>query len=277
MNQLPLSKRIQIINLLVEGSSLRATSRICDVSINTVTKLLVDVGIACQKFHDETVVGVKSERIQCDEIWSFVYSKEKNKPQGTEGIGDAWTFVGIDADSKLVVSWLVGLRDISTATVFMKDVASRLRNKVQLTTDGLKAYLDAVNSAFPTDDDIDFAQLIKLYGPEEGYNITERKYSPGKCTGAEKKIIYGQPDPFFISTSYIERQNLTMRMHMRRFTRLTNAFSKKIENHCHAIALHFVYYNFVKIHKTLRVPPAMQAGLIKRLMTIEDIVNLTEK
>lgn len=277
MNQLPLSKRVQIINMLVEGCSLRATSRMCDVSINTVSKLLVDVGSACQKFHDEKVVQLKSQRIECDEIWSFVYSKEKNKPQGKEGVGDVWTFVGIDADSKLVVSWLVGMRDIITASVFMKDVASRLTNKVQLTTDGLKAYLDAVNSAFPTDDDIDFAQLIKLYGPEEGYNITERKYSPGKCTGAEKKIIYGQPDPFFISTSYIERQNLTMRMHMRRFTRLTNAFSKKIENHCHAIALHFVYYNFVKIHKTLRVPPAMQAGLIKRLMTIEDIVHLTER
>jgi IS1 family transposase len=274
MNQLPLSKRVQIINMLVEGCSLRATSRMCDVSINTVTKLLVDVGAACQKFHDEKVVQIKSERVQCDEIWSFVYSKEKNKPQGRDNAGDVWTFVGIDADTKLVVSWLVGSRDIPSATVFMKDVASRLKNKVQLTTDGLKAYLDAVNTAFPTDDEIDFAQLIKIYGPEEGYNMTERKYSPGKCTGAEKRVIYGEPDPFFISTSYIERQNLTMRMHMRRFTRLTNAFSKKIENHCHAIALHFVFYNFVKIHKTLRVPPAMQAGLIKRLMTIEDIVKL---
>lgn len=277
MNQLPLSKRVQIINLLVEGSSLRATSRICDVSINTVTKLLIDVGSACQKFHDEMVQGIKSQRIEADEIWSFVYSKEKNKPANVEGVGDVWTFVGIDADSKLVVAWLVGLRDIATATVFMKDIASRLKNKVQLTTDGLKAYLEAVNSAFPTDDDIDYAQLVKIYGPEEGYNMTERKYSPGKCTGADKKVIYGQPDEYFISTSYVERQNLTMRMHMRRFTRLTNAFSKKIENHCHAIALHFVYYNFVKIHKTLRVPPAMQAGLIKRLMTIEDIVNLTNK
>lgn len=274
MNKLPLAQRVQIINMLVEGCSLRATSRMCDVSINTVTKLLVDVGAACLKYHDEKVVQIKSERVQCDEIWSFVYSKEKNKPEGKEDIGDVWTFVGIDADTKLVVSWLVGSRDIPSATVFMKDVASRLKNKVQLTTDGLKAYLDAVNSAFPTDDEIDFAQLIKIYGPEEGYNMTERKYSPGKCTGAEKRVIYGEPDPFFISTSYIERQNLTMRMHMRRFTRLTNAFSKKIENHCHAIALHFVFYNFVKIHKTLRVPPAMQAGLIKRLMTIEDIVKL---
>jgi len=274
MNKLPIEKRVQIINLLVEGNSLRSTSRIADVSINTVTKLLVDVGRACQKFHDEKVVNVTSRRIQCDEIWSFVYAKEKNKPDNTEGVGDVWTWVGIDADTKLVVSWFVGDRDPYSANEFMHDVAARLRNRVQLTTDGLKAYLNAVYDAF--DLDIDFAQLVKLYGNSEGETSTERKYSPNECTGTKKHWVSGEPDPKYISTSYVERQNLTMRMHMRRFTRLTNAFSKKIENHCYAIALHFVYYNFVKIHKTLRVPPAMEAGLIKRLMTIEDIVKLTD-
>lgn len=276
MNKLPLAKRVQIINLLVEGSSLRATSRIADVSINTVTKLLVDVGQACQLFHDEAVRGVTTKRVQCDEIWAFVYAKEKNKPQDVEGAGDAWTFVGIDADSKLVISWLLGDRDIDTATVFMKDVAERLKNKVQLTTDGLKAYLEAVNTAFPTDDEIDYAQLVKLYAPEGVPTNSERKYSAGEYTGSKKIAIYGDPDPEFVSTSYIERQNLTMRMHMRRFTRLTNGFSKKIENHGYAIALHFVYYNFAKIHKSLRVTPAMQAGLTKRVMSIEDIVRLAD-
>jgi IS1 family transposase len=274
MNKLPIEKRVQIINLLVEGSSLRTCSRIADVSINTVTKLLVEVGQACQLFHDETVRNVAAKRIQCDEIWSFVYAKEKNKPQNIEGAGDAWTFVGIDSDTKLVISWLLGERDIQTATIFMKDVAERIRGRVQLTTDGLKAYINAVDAAFPTDDEIDFAQLIKIYGPEGGTSTPERKYSPGECTGSKKHVIYGQPDEKFISTSHIERQNLTMRMHMRRFTRLTNGFSKKIENHGYAIALHFVYYNFAKIHKSLRVTPAMQAGLTKRVMSIEDIVNL---
>lgn len=273
MNKLPIEKRVQIINLLVEGSSLRATSRICDVSINTVTKLLVDVGAACQAFHNEKVVGVKSERVQCDEIWSFVYAKQKNVTEDMpNGTGDAWTWVGIDADSKLVVSWFVGNRDADSANIFMQDVAYRLANRVQLTTDGLKAYLQAVENAF--EDEIDYAQLVKLYGDLSGSNGHEKKYSPAECTGIEKTVITGNPRKQFISTSYVERQNLTMRMHMRRFTRLTNAFSKKIENHCYAIALHFVYYNFCKIHKSLSVPPAMQAGLIKRIMTIEDIVRL---
>ena len=276
MNKLSIDKRVQIITLLVEGNSLRSCSRIADVSINTVTKLLVDVGRACQIFHDETVRGISAKRVQADEIWSFVYAKEKNKPQDVEGAGDAWTFVGIDSDSKLVISWLLGDRDVEAATVFMKDMAERIKTKVQLTTDGLHAYLKAVDVAFPTDDEIDFAQLVKIYGPSAGGNSTERKYSPMECTGAKKTVIYGQPDEKFISTSHVERQNLTMRMHMRRFTRLTNGFSKKIENHGYAIALHFVYYNFVKIHKTLRVPPAMEAGLIKRIMSIEDIVRLTD-
>lgn len=275
MNKLPIAKKVQIINLLVEGSSLRAASRIADVSINTVTKLLVDVGQACQKFHNEKVVSVSTKRIQCDEIWSFVYAKDKNATQEQKeiGAGDAWTWVGIDADSKLVVSWFVGNRDADSANVFMNDVATRLKNRVQLTSDGLKVYLEAVTESFGSQ--IDFAQLVKLYGSSQGTG-DERKYSPAECTGTKKHIVSGNPNPKHISTSYIERQNLTMRMHMRRFTRLTNAFSKKIENHCYAIALHFVYYNFVKIHKTLRVPPAMEAGLIKRLMTIEDIVKLAD-
>lgn len=272
MNKLPLQKRVQIINLLVEGNSLRSTSRIADVSINTVTKLLVDVGVACWDFHDNHVVNVNSRRIQCDEIWSFVYSKEKNKPEGMENAGDVWTWTAIDADSKLIVGWHVGNRDADSANTFMQDIQSRLANRVQLTSDGLHSYLEAVTDNFGSQ--IDFAQLVKLYGREGSTGNAEKKYSPAKFTGARKTVVSGNPDPDHISTSYVERQNLTMRMHMRRFTRLTNAFSKKIENHCYAIALHFVYYNFVKQHKTLRVTPAMAAGLTKRFMSIEDIVNL---
>lgn len=274
MNKLPLEKRTQIINLLVEGSSLRAASRIADVSINTITKLLVDVGRACQAFHNETVMSVTSKKVQCDEIWSFVYSKDKNVPEGMEGeAGDVWTWTAIDADSKLVISWLVGNRDAECADVFMKDVAGRLQNRVQLTTDGLKVYLDAVDEAFRGD--VDFAQLVKLYGG--GNEQTERKYSPTNYIGAKKTTIIGNPENKNVSTSYVERQNLTMRMHMRRFTRLTNAFSKKIENHCYAIALHFVYYNFCRLHKTLRVTPAMEAGLTKDIMEISDLVLLADK
>ena len=272
MNKLPIEKKVQIINLLVEGNSLRSTSRIMDVSINTVSKLLIEVGIACQKFHDEKVVNVKSERVQADEIWSFVGCKEKAKEKGADGEGDVWTWVGLDADTKLVISWLVGDRDADAACAFMHDVADRLVNRVQLTTDGHRAYLTAVEQAFEYD--IDYAMLIKMYGGSEGATDNERRYSPATCTGAKKTRVMGDPNPKFVSTSYVERQNLTMRMHMRRFTRLTNAFSKKLENHCYAIALHFVYYNFAKIHKSLSVTPAMQAGLVKKPMTIEDIVNL---
>lgn len=272
MNKLPIQKRAQIINLLVEGTSLRATSRIADVSINTVTKLLVEVGMACWEFHDKTVVKVRSQRIQCDEIWSFVYSKEKNKPEGMENAGDVWTWTAIDADTKLILSWNLGNRDADSANIFMQDVASRLATRVQLTTDGLHAYLEAVTDNFGSQ--IDFAQLIKLYGKEGATGNAEKKYSPAKFTGSKKTIISGNPDPLDISTSYVERQNLTMRMHMRRFTRLTNGFSKKMENHFYAIALHFVYYNFVKVHKSLRVTPAMEAKLSKRPMTIEDIAQL---
>lgn len=273
MNKLSLEKRAGIVRLLVEGNSLRACSRIADVSINTVTKLLVDIGKACQEYHDKHVVNVNAKRVQCDEIWSFVYAKEKNVPNGMEGeAGDIWTWTALDADSKLIVSWYVGNRDAYSANEFMMDVASRLRNRVQLTTDGHKPYLKAVENAF--DGEIDFAQLVKIYGQPDGRG-NEKRYSPAECTGAETKIIEGRPDEAFISTSYVERQNLTMRMHMRRFTRLTNAFSKKIENHCYAIALHFMYYNFVKVHKTLRVTPAMEAKLTDRLWKVEDLVNLT--
>jgi IS1 family transposase len=219
------------------------------------------------------VVKVRSERVQCDEIWSFCYAKQKNVTQEMrEGSGDVWTWTGIDADGKLIVSWYVGDRDAQDACEFMYDLAGRLKNRVQLTTDGHRAYLVAVQNPF--DNEIDFAQLVKMYGGSEGTHDQEKKYSPAECTGTKKKRITGDPNPKFVSTSYVERQNLTMRMHMRSFTRLTNAFSKKIENHCHALSLYFVYYNFVKIHSSLSVTPAMQAGLTKRLMSIENIANL---
>ena len=279
MNKLSIAERAKIVRLLVEGNSLRSCSRIADVSINTVTNILIQVGKACQEFHNEKVVNVNAKRIECDEIWSFVYAKDKNVERSEktheEGAGDAWTWVGIDADSKLVVSFFVGNRDAASANDFMHDVASRLRNRVQLTTDGFKPYIKAVEKAF--DNEIDFAQLIKIYGTPEGNSGNERKYSQPSVTGIEKKWISGNPDEKLVSTSYVERQNLTMRMHMRRFTRLTNAFSKKLENHCYAIALHFVYYNFVKQHKTLRCTPAMAAKITDRFMTIEDIVTYAYK
>jgi IS1 family transposase len=247
---------------------------LADVSINTVTKLLVDIGTACQDYHDQHVRNVQSKRVQCDEIWSFIYAKDNNLPerfQGQYGLGSIWTWVGLDADSKLAISWLVGNRDATYARLFMQDIADRLTNRVQLTTDGLKAYLDAVEESFGAD--IDFAQLVKLYGkPLEG----DHRYSPVECTGTQKQAVIGNPKVKHISTSFVERQNLTMRMNMRRFTRLTNAFSKKVENHAHAVALHFMYYNFVRIHKTLRVTPAMQAGITKKLWSVEDLARLLE-
>lgn len=274
-NKLPLEKKVQVIKLLIEGTSLRATSRIADVAFNTVLKMVVELGKACEKFHNETVIGIKSSRVQCDEIWSFCYAKEKNATdEMPEGAGDVWTWTALDADSKLIISWLAADRDAESASIFMKDVAARLANRVQLTSDGHKPYLKAVEDAFGSE--VDFAQLVKYYGAPTGETTTERKYSPAECTGCRKSVVSGNPKEKFISTSYVERQNLTMRMHMRRFTRLTNAFSKKIENHCHAIALHFVYYNFCKVHKSLSVTPAMQAGLTKRVMTFEDIAMLTE-
>lgn len=272
MNTLSLEKKAQIIRLLVEGNSLRSCSRITDTSITTVCRLLVDVGMACWNFHDAHVVNVKCDRVQCDEIWSFVYSKEKNKPEGIENAGDVWTWTGMCADSKLMLSWNIGDRDAGSANYFMHDLASRLASRVQLTTDGHHAYLEAVANNF---DEIDYAMLVKLYGKEgDGSKTAEKKYSPAKFTGSKKTVIEGNPKDKFISTSYVERSNLTMRMCMRRFTRLTNAFSKKIENHAYSVALHMVYYNFVRQHQSLRITPAMAAGLTKRFMTIEDIARM---
>ena len=276
MNKLSIAKRAKVVRLLVEGSSLRTISRAEDLSINTVTSILVQVGKACLQFHNDTVVNIPAKRVQADEIWSFVYCKDKNVDfcpiqKQEEQIGDAWTWVGMDADTKLVIGWLVGDRDAATANDFMRDIASRLKHRVQLTTDGHKPYLKAVENAF--DDEIDFAQLIKIYGAAEGTG-NDKKYSPPACIGIEKKWVSGDPDPKHISTSYVERQNLTMRMSMRRFTRLTNAFSKKLENHICAIAIHYAYYNFCRIHKTLRVTPAMEAKIATRPMTIEDLVRI---
>lgn len=252
---------------------MRAISRVVGCSINTVTKLLVDAGITCAEFHDETVRGVTSQRLQCDEIWSFCYSKQKNVPANKQSeAGDVWTWTALDADTKLICGWLVGDRSASTALVFMQDLASRLASRVQMTTDGHKAYLNAVEGAFGAD--IDYAMLVKMYGtPQEA----EKRYSPAECIGATKTAITGKPDPKHVSTSYVERQNLTMRMSMRRFTRLTNGFSKKLENHCHALALYFAYYNFIRIHKSMRVTPAMEAGLVASPMDLEDIVRMIDE
>jgi IS1 family transposase len=272
MNQLSNEKRTQIVAALVEGNSIRSIVRMTGASKNTVVKLLVELGAACAEYLDKHLVNLSSKRVQCDELWSFVGAKDRNIPTNRRdefGIGSAWTWVAIDADSKLICSWLVGKRDPSCATEFIQDLAGRLKNRVQLTTDGLKIYLTAVADGFG--DDIDYAMLVKVYGSDpEG----EKRYSPAVCTGCEQKPKIGDPDPKHISTSYIERQNLTMRMGMRRFTRLTNAFSKKIENHVAAIALHYMHYNFVRIHQTLRVSPAMAAGVSSRLWSIEDLVAL---
>jgi IS1 family transposase len=276
MNRLPVAKRVQILSLLCEGSSMRSISRLVDVSINTVTRELILAGQACADFHDRTVHHVQSKRVQCDEIWSFVEMKEararQKKHERPERVGDTWTWTGIDADSKLLISWFIGSRDAYAARAFMRDVASRLANRVQLTTDGHRAYLDAVDNAF--DGDIDYAIMVKMYGtPAEG----ERRYTPPVCLSAESSVITGNPDREHINTSYVERANLTMRMHMRRFTRLTNAFSKKFENHCHMVALYAVWYNFIRIHKTLRVTPAMEAGVTDRLFSYEELVGIVDE
>jgi IS1 family transposase len=272
MNKLPLAKRAQILGLLVEGNSLRATSRLADCSINTVTKLLVDAGKACAGYQDKTLRNLTCKRVQVDEIWSFVYAKAKNIPAAKaapEDAGDIWTWTAICADTKLVLSWLVGGRDGGYAHEFMADVASRLSFRVQLTSDGHKPYLNAVEDAFAGD--VDYAVLEKIYGaPPDG----QRRYSPPECIGTVVRSVNGRPDAAHISTSYVERQNLAMRMSMRRFTRLTNAFSKKAENHAHAVALHFMFYNFGRIHKTLRVTPAMAAGISDHVWSLEEIASL---
>lgn len=255
---------------------MRSISRVTGVSINTVSKLLEDAGDVCASFHDEHVRGVKAKRVQVDEIWSFVYAKDKNVARAKsapQGAGDAWTWTALDADSKLIVSFAVGDRDGQSASQFMCDVASRLANRVQLTSDGHRAYLDAVEDAFGGD--IDYAQLVKLFGASP--DASKGRYSPAECTGIRKTRVEGNPDPKHVSTSFVERQNLTMRMGIRRFTRLTNGFSKKIENHIHALALYFVHYNWMRIHKTLRVTPAIAAGLTSEVMSWEDIIVLIDK
>ena len=277
MRKLDTKTRALIIRLLVEGNSIRATSRIADVSKNTVNKLLIDAGKACSKYHDEHVRNVKASVVQCDEIWSFTYAKQKNvaaAKDAPEFAGDTWTWTAIDSESKMIISYMVGGRDSEYAMAFMDDLRGRLSNRVQLTTDGHKAYLEAVEGAFGAD--VDYAQLVKMYGGPTGNKGHEKKYSPAECTGIKKRRIEGDPDKALVSTSHVERQNLTMRMHMRRFTRLTNAFSKKVENHAYAVALHFMYYNFVRVHQTLKVTPAMQAGLTDHLWDIADLVAIVD-
>jgi len=279
MNKLPLTKRAQVLTLLCEGSSMRSIERIVGCSINTVDKLLRDAGEVALAYHDEHVRGVKAQRIQCDEIWSFVAVKQKNRAKSKRAtdstVGDAWTWCAIEAQSKLLISYLVGGRDAEFALMLMDDLRGRLVNRVQLTTDGHKAYLQAVEEAFGAD--IDYSMLIKLYGEPPSSPEAARRYSPSECVGTRTETITGNPDPKHISTSYAERANLTMRMAMRRFTRLTNAFSRKLDNHAHMVALYTLWYNFVRIHKTLRTTPAMAAGIESRLWSMGDVVKLVER
>ena len=277
MNQLSRARRAEVIRCLVEGNSIRAPVRMTGVAKNTVAKLLVDLGRACSEYQDVMMRDLPCERIQFDEIWSFCYSKVKNVPdehKGEFGYGDVWTWTAIDADTKLVPCWLVGERNLEDATAFIQDLASRLANRVQLITDGHKPYLRAVERAFGSE--IDYATLHKLYGKPAAKETTESRYSPPVCTGTTMREVSGSPDPKHISTSYVERANLTMRMGMRRFTRLTTAFSKKVENLAAAVALHFMYYNFARVHKTLGTTPAMAAGVATHVWMVEEIARLLE-
>lgn len=277
MNKLPFEKRRQILHLLVEGAGVNAASRLTGASKVTVLKLLGEAGQACMAHHDRAVRGVKSQRVECDEIWSFNYCKRANLPRAKAApamAGDVWTWTAIDADSKLLVSYLLGNRDADAAFDFMSDVADRLANRVQLTTDGHTAYLSAVMGAFGVD--VDYAQLVKHYGAVPGETGPERKYSPGECCGITKHRIMGRPIKALVSTSYVEKHNQTMRQHMRRFTRLTNGHSKKIDNHVAMVALYTTFYNFARINSAVRMSPAMAAGLTARLWDIGDIVNLIE-
>jgi IS1 family transposase len=270
MNRLSRTKQTEVIAALTEGCSINSTVRMTGVSKVTILKLLRDLGTACADYQDRALRNLKCKRIQCDEIWQFCYAKEKNVPadkKGQFGYGDVWTWAAIDADTKLVPAFMVGNRDAKSAAMFIDDLKSRLANRVQLTTDGLNVYLEAVEGAFGSD--VDYAMLIKIYGASQ----EEIRYSPAECIGCETRIIQGKPDRKHVSTSFVERQNLTMRMSMRRFTRLTNGFSKKVENHAYAVALYFMHYNFCRIHKTLRVTPAMEAGVTDHLWTIEEMLT----
>jgi IS1 family transposase len=275
MNQLNTTKRTAVVAALVEGNSIRSTARMTGISKTTILKLLADLGLVCGAHHNATVRLIRSQRIQCDEIWQFVGSKQKNTSpeKRAQGCGDAWTWTAIDADTKLIVTWFLGQRDPISAWWFMRDLCSRLVTRVQLTTDGLSAYRSAVEEAFSSE--IDFAQLVKVYG-----NTREReaavRYSPSRFISAHREVIRGNPNEKHISTSYVERQNLSMRMGMRRFTRLTNAFSKKVENHAHMLALYFVHYNFARVHGTLKCTPAMAAGIADHVWSIEEIVGLLD-
>jgi IS1 family transposase len=274
MNRLNTSKRTQVIAALVEGTSINATCRMTGVAKHTVLNLLRDLGCAAADHHNRTVRNLKVRRVQCDEIWSFVYAKQKNvtAEQMAQGAGDVWTWTAIDADTKLIISYMLGDRGAGTAHAFMQDMASRISSKIQLTTDGHRVYADAVENAFGAD--IDYAMLVKLYGTPS--DVGESRYSPATCIGCRTGALSGDPDPKHISTSYVERQNLSMRMGMRRFTRLTNGFSKKLENHGHAVALYFMHYNFCRIHKTLRVTPAMEAGITDHVWSLEELIALLE-
>lgn len=276
MNRLDKQTRSQILHLLCEGMSIRAITRATGVSKTTVSKLLNDVGARCADYHDKHVVELRCRRVQVDEIWAFVYAKQKNVGEAKAapfGAGDCWTWTAIDADTKLAVSWLVGPRDATSAMLFMQDVSNRIDRRVQVTSDGLKCYIEAVDAAFSGF--VDYAQLVKTYG--EAPDGVKGRYSPAECTGARKVLISGSPDIDHVSTSYVERQNLTMRMHMRRFTRLTNGFSKKVHAHANAVSLHFMYYNFCRIHSKLRMAPAMSAGVTDRLWEVSDLAALLDE
>jgi IS1 family transposase len=275
MNRLTKEQRTRVVAAPVEGNSIRATARMTGVAFNTVLKLLPEIGQACEEYQRRVFRNLPCKRIQCDEIWSFCYAKSKNLPsdkRGQFGFGDVWTWTALCADTKLVPTWMIGGRDAVAAYAFMQDLACRLKNRIQLTTDGHRVYLDAVESAFGGE--IDYSMLVKLYGIDT--RLEEARYSPAECIGTRIIPIIGQPNPKHISTSYVERQNLTMRMQMRRFTRLTNAFSKKVKNHAHAIALHFMHYNFCRIHQTLRVTPAMEAGISDQVWSIQELVSLLD-
>ena len=274
MNKLPADKRAQALQMMAEGIALRAIVRLTGISRTTLLKLLEDAGQAFSEYQDRTLVNLKCKRVQVDEAWSFCYAKQKNVARAKaapEGAGDIWTWVGLDADTKLVASWYVGGRDSEAAMTFMDDLAPRLASRVQLTSDGHRPYLEAVEGAFGAD--VDYAILVKIYGAApEG----QRRYSPAICTGAKKFRVEGNPDPKHVSTSYVERQNLNIRMGNRRMTRLTNAFSKKAVNHTHMMAIYFMHYNFVRIHQTLKITPAMAAGVTSKLWEMADMVRIVE-